>query len=550
MIKASTKRYNGNIAEIDWATKNDNILRRYGYRYDSLNRLLAGVYQEPRATVPVNNYYNEQLTYDINGNITNLKRNQKPTVGTTAELIDNLNYQYTGNRLTKVNDASQNDNGYPVGGNAITYDNNGNMTNHLDKDIIDIKYNFLNLPSFVTFSDFFVKSTPISTLLQYKTTNYTYRADGVKLQKKQFYFEKNNSVETIDYYLDGFQYQNSVLQFVPTAEGYYDFIKKSYIYNYLDHLGSVRLSYHRENNIVKILQENNYYPFGLKHQGYNNAVSTNNFYNYKYNGKELQETGMYDYGARFYMPDIGRFGTIDQRSQYTHEAYSYVWNNPIFFTDPTGMIGEAFEHCPTCPKTAEFKPYIDDSNEVYVYNPKTNTAGLKVTDIEEVTLTGKAGSSNSGPRSLALMALMVSQADSPAPGPADVVAAGMLIGAGVWWTYNQFTQPSYTTIADPGAGIRNLNAESDAEDTDVNGVKAPQEQKGDGNGKPTRNERMQQKKAKNGNQGNDGDNEYNESAEHTSGARGSTKQKHQNGQARKNRDQGGEKGDRNRRRYK
>ncbi|VXC61067.1 hypothetical protein CHRYSEO8AT_790003 [Chryseobacterium sp. 8AT] len=27
-------------------------------------------------------------------------------------------------------------------------------------------------------------------------------------------------------------------------------------------------------------------------------------YNYKYNGKELQETGMYDYGARFYMPDM------------------------------------------------------------------------------------------------------------------------------------------------------------------------------------------------------------------------------------------------------
>lgn len=187
---------------------------------------------------------------------------------------------------------------------------------------------------------------------------------------------------------------------------------------------------------------------------------------------------MYDYGARFYMPDIGRWGVIDPRSQYTHEAYSYVWNNPIFFNDPTGMTGEGVAHCPTCPNTPEFKPYIDDKNDVYVYNPETNTASLKVTPIQEVTLTGKAKSSDSGPGSLALSALLVSQADSPAPGPADVVAVGMLIGAGVWWTYNQFTQPSYTTIADPGVGYRSLNTEDTAEDdTDVNGIHVPDENK-------------------------------------------------------------------------
>jgi len=32
---------------------------------------------------------------------------------------------------------------------------------------------------------------------------------------------------------------------------------------------------------------------------------------YKYDGKELQKTGMYNYGARMYMPDLGRWGVID-----------------------------------------------------------------------------------------------------------------------------------------------------------------------------------------------------------------------------------------------
>ncbi|ALR31283.1 hypothetical protein ATE47_12450 [Chryseobacterium sp. IHB B 17019] len=70
--------------------------------------------------------------------------------------------------------------------------------------------------------------------------------------------------------------------------------------------------------------------------------TTQNAYQYKYNGKELQETGMYDYGARFYMPDIGRWGVVDPLSelQFAYSPYSYVYGNPIRFNDPTGMIGE------------------------------------------------------------------------------------------------------------------------------------------------------------------------------------------------------------------
>jgi hypothetical protein len=66
----------------------------------------------------------------------------------------------------------------------------------------------------------------------------------------------------------------------------------------------VCVSYFNNGSGAEIIEENNHYPFGLKHSGYN-GLSGNPSYQYKYNGKELQqESGMYDYGARFYMPDF------------------------------------------------------------------------------------------------------------------------------------------------------------------------------------------------------------------------------------------------------
>ena len=88
----------------------------------------------------------------------------------------------------------------------------------------------------------------------------------------------------------------------------------------------------------EVVEVNNYYPFGLMH---NYTATTMNSYQYKYNGKELQETGMYDYGARFYMPDIGRWGVVDPLAEkyISLTPYNYTLNNPIRYVDPDGRDG-------------------------------------------------------------------------------------------------------------------------------------------------------------------------------------------------------------------
>ena len=65
-------------------------------------------------------------------------------------------------------------------------------------------------------------------------------------------------------------------------------------------------------------------------------------YKYKYNGKELQDElglNIYDFGARGYMPDIGRTTTYDPLTEkfYDLSPQSFLNNNPLRFTDPTGM---------------------------------------------------------------------------------------------------------------------------------------------------------------------------------------------------------------------
>src|SRR5690554_2805544 len=124
-----------------------------------------------------------------------------------------------------------------------------------------------------------------------------------------------------------------------------------YVYQYKDHLGNVRLSYADVNgngtieSATEILEENNYYPFGLKHKGYNDLAdySVTNKYKYAYGGKELNDElglDLYDFGARNYDPAIGRWHTMDNLSElyFSNSSYVYALNTPIQAVDPDGNL--------------------------------------------------------------------------------------------------------------------------------------------------------------------------------------------------------------------
>lgn len=326
---AVSQLFNGNISETLWVTANDNATRKYGYEYDQLNRLKTAKYQLFGSLRSM--AYDENLAYDSNGNITSLSR-KGATVGTIAPDIDNLTYVYhtsNKNQLLKVTDNSSTA-GFKDGVNTdddYAYDDNGNMTLDKNKGITTaISYNHLNLPLKIIF--------PTGNI------EYLYNATGQKVKKTVT--ETGVPTPTITDYLNGYQYKNTVLEHFPHTEGYVKYANSaySYVFNYTDHLGNVRVSYIQNGSSLQILEESNYFPFGLKHEGYNYMPPTNNFY--KYNGKELQsELGLnfYDYGARNYDPSLGRWMNIDPLAETSRRfsPYTYALNNPVFFIDPDGM---------------------------------------------------------------------------------------------------------------------------------------------------------------------------------------------------------------------
>lgn len=143
------------------------------------------------------------FTYDLNGNILTLNRND----GRTTGWMDNLAYDYTnsGNQLLKVTDNGDDYKGFvdgANGGNDYTYDANGNMITDQNKGIAtSMTYNHLNLPEVITKGG--------------NTVRYVYDASGRKLWQGVLFTAGFKQTD----YAGEFIYEGDALQFLNHEEG-------------------------------------------------------------------------------------------------------------------------------------------------------------------------------------------------------------------------------------------------------------------------------------------------------------------------------------------
>jgi RHS repeat-associated protein len=90
----------------------------------------------------------------------------------------------------------------------------------------------------------------------------------------------------------------------------------------------------------QIVSATDYMPFGLAFRAGERQGATEQ--KMLYSSKELQDElalNWYDFGARMYMPEIGRWGTVDPLAETMRRwsPYNYTFNNPVRFIDPDGM---------------------------------------------------------------------------------------------------------------------------------------------------------------------------------------------------------------------
>ncbi|MDN3584251.1 DUF6443 domain-containing protein [Mucilaginibacter flavus] len=348
----NTPRYNGQASAIKWkandvsSTSTNPVRERgYAYAYDAIGRLLSAHYTANGGTswnAEISGYDETITSYDQNGNIQGLTRNTLASGATVATTIDNLAYAYKNgtvgsNQLDAVKDNATGTTatmGFNDGANTTgeyQYDTNGNLTGDANKSQT-ITYNDLNKVSKIAVTGG-------------GRIEYMYDASGTRI-RKTVYNSSGTVINQLDY-MDGFTYQNSALSYFNMPEGKVDVSGTNFTYEYFiaDNLGNTRVSFvDNGSGMAKVVQENEYYAFGMTMQGMVvRTAQPTNANKLLYNaGNELQDDLGYENSYSTFYRDydqvLGRFNAIDPMvDKYADwTPYNFAFNDPGNKNDPGG----------------------------------------------------------------------------------------------------------------------------------------------------------------------------------------------------------------------
>jgi len=302
---------NGNITQIT-----DNLAQAGGmirtFSYDDLDRLT----EAENMPDPNGGYTTFQYEYNPIGNMTK----KGP--------IYNLTYMSYGEGSAGPHAVTT------AGGNSYLYDANGNMVSGHGKTL---EYDAENRLSSFTYAR--------------QTTTFAYDGDGGRVKKASSsgtttyvgsLYEVRPDGSTVNHIFLG----SNRIASVTSPQGGGD---RTASYYHSDHLGSSNVITNDLGEQVSLCE---YTPYGKI------AKETGSFSTpYKFTGKELDSTGLYFYGARYYDPELGRFIQADTLVVHPNDPqdlnrYAYCRNNPLNLVDPTGhgwfskffkKVGKAFK---------------------------------------------------------------------------------------------------------------------------------------------------------------------------------------------------------------
>jgi RHS repeat-associated protein len=286
---------NGNVTGV---TNNRDTTRSQLFTYDALNRLLTA----KTTSTSGGNCWDEQFGYDPWANLLSIARIS--------------GYTCTNEELLSVTATTK---------------------NQISSDSYDAAGNLITIPSIASYS--YDAENHLKTAAG---VTYTYDGDGRRVQKSngKLYWYGMGSEPLDETDLSGNTNNSAFKEYIFFGGKRIASRDSTNAVNYFfaDHLGSSRVV---ANSSGTVLDDSDFYPFGGER-----VVSSSSGNTYKFTDKERDsESGLDNLGARFFASNVGRFQNPDPLYLELHRVsdpqqlnlYAYSRNNPLKFSDPTGM---------------------------------------------------------------------------------------------------------------------------------------------------------------------------------------------------------------------